>query len=98
MALCWCHLAFFIPTGEPKGGIFWSTIVVINACPFPSGVVPGDDAGGCGVEFIINSGVEGYDRVLQFLSRVLLVKVQDYAIIFFFLEFLLKNCKPAAPY
>jgi hypothetical protein len=65
-------------------------------CTVPSGVVPGDSVGGRGGELFV-VGREGPNGVFKILLRVLVSKVQGYAVISFSFEVLYVSCNPAAP-
>jgi hypothetical protein len=73
--------------------VYCSSVALRNACLSPSGLVPEDGAGDCGGELAFVDGGEGHDGVLQLLLRVLLAKVQDCNVIFFYFEVLYVICK-----
>jgi hypothetical protein len=88
---------FSLPAGVPKGRVFSSSAVAINACVSPSGAVPGDSVGGHGVELIHTSGGGGPDGVLHYFFRVPFVKDEVCNVFFFLSEVLYVTCKPTAP-
>lgn len=93
-ALGWCHLFCSLPARVPKGRVFFSSAAAFVACLSPSGVVPGDGAGGRSVE--LDAGGEGPDGIFQYRFRVFSVKVKDCAVIFISFGVLLVICKPTA--
>jgi hypothetical protein len=76
LVMCWYHL-FSLPAGEPKGRVFRCSVTAFNASLFPSGVVPGDGAGGRDVELVFVAGGEGSNGILLVLPRVLFIKVEE---------------------
>jgi hypothetical protein len=92
---CLVRLSFsFLLAGVPSWRIFTSSAAAFIAGPSPSGAVPGDGAGGRGVELLVNSGGEGPDGVFLFLSGVLSVKFEGYVVISFSSVVLCVICKP----
>lgn len=78
----------------PKGRPFIGSATEICVAPSPSGLVPGDGAGGRRVELGIAIGGEGPDCFLQVLDTILFVKAEDLIAFSFYFKVLDANCKP----
>jgi hypothetical protein len=60
----------FLPLGwRAKGGDLIELRPGDQRLPVSNGAIPNDDAGDHGIDFFINSGGEGPNRILQFLFR-----------------------------
>jgi hypothetical protein len=89
-----CPSSFNLQAGVPKRRPYISSAAEICVDPSPSGLVPGDGAGGRRVELGISIGGEGPDCFLQVLDRVLFAKSEDLFAFHFYFMVLNVNCKP----
>jgi hypothetical protein len=96
LALCLLHLLFSLQADEPKWRVFFCSAAAFHAGPSPSGVVPGDGAGGRGIEFDLIDGGEGSDGFLLYLCRVLFINFEDCVLPTLYLEVLFVKCIPTA--
>lgn len=85
----------FLPADMPKGRIFGPGMAS-HACLVPSGVVPGDDAGGHARISQRKDGGEGLDCNLYLPLWVLFIKSEDYVMFFVYPEVLFVKCNPTA--
>jgi hypothetical protein len=70
----------------PKGRVLHSSIVAFISSPSPSGVVPGDDAGGRVFKLDFVDGGDGPDCVMHFNFSVVSVKFEGFGVFSCYLE------------
>lgn len=93
------HCSFFnLLAGAPSWRPFSDSVAALIVSPSPSGLVPGDDAGGRDVERIIFIGGEGLDCFFQSFLGVLYVSFEDLVVFLFSSRVLDVYCKLTGPF
>jgi hypothetical protein len=96
-SVLWCcsHCRFFnLLAGEPNRRPICDLATALIVNPSPSGLVPGDGAGGRDVERVFFLGGEGPDCTLHSFLGVLCAILEGLFVISFSSEFLGVICKP----